>query len=243
MTPFTTNRTPPHLEATFGVGRGWMSQTGSSATVCETPAYHFIWPDDTANEIDVYGNDEGLRGLLRPPLRLRRAGCPQPGLHRNCPLVQLGQPVHRRPRPDPPIIRDLIERSAASLSAVESQFAADSSGFSTCRFDRWYDAKWGKEKSQRHWLKAHIVIGTKTNIITAVQVTQSNVNDSPVLPGLLDRTAQRFTMAEVSADKAYLSEANCGTSKGTARIPTSHSSRTPRARVRRCGGDSTPTLP
>ena len=142
-----------------------------------------------------------------------------------------------------PIIRDLIEQSAASLSAVESQFAADSSGFSTCRFDRWYDAKWGKEKSQRHWLKAHIVIGTKTNIITAVQVTQSNVNDSPVLPGLLDRTAQRFTMAEVSADKAYLSEANCGTSKGTARIPTSHSSRTPRARVRRCGGDSTPTLP
>ena len=91
---------------------------------------------------------------------------------------------------------------------MESQFAADSSGFSTCRFDRWYDAKWGKEKSQRHWLKAHIVIGTKTNIITAVEVTSSNVNDSPVLPRLLDRTAQRFTMAEVSADKAYLSEAN-----------------------------------
>ena len=107
-----------------------------------------------------------------------------------------------------PIITDLIERSAAPLSVVESQFAADSSGFSTCRFDRWYDAKWGKEKSKRHWLKAHIVVGTKTNIITAVKVTQSNVNDSPVLPGLLDTTAQQFTMAEVSADKAYLSEAN-----------------------------------
>ena len=107
-----------------------------------------------------------------------------------------------------PIITDLIERSAAPLSIVESQFAADSSGFSTCRFDRWYDAKWGKEKSKRHWLKAHIVVGTQTNIITAVTVTQSNVNDSPVLPGLLDTTAQRFTMAEVSADKAYLSDAN-----------------------------------
>ena len=107
-----------------------------------------------------------------------------------------------------PTITELIERSAAPLSVVESQFAADSSGFSTCRFDRWYDAKWGKEKSQRHWLKAHIVVGTQTNIITAVKVTQSNVNDSPVLPGLLDTTAQRFTMAEVSADKAYLSEAN-----------------------------------
>ena len=107
-----------------------------------------------------------------------------------------------------PTITDLIERSAAPLSGVESQFAADSSGFSTCRFDRWFDHKWGKEKSKRHWLKAHIVVGTQTNIITAVTVTQSNVNDSPVLPGLLDATARRFTMGEVSADKAYLSEAN-----------------------------------
>ena len=107
-----------------------------------------------------------------------------------------------------PIITDLIERSAAPLSVVESQFAADSSGFSTCRFDRWYDAKWGKTKSQRQWLKAHIVTGTKTNIITSVEITPSNIHDSPVLAGLLDSTAERFNMAEVSADKAYLSDAN-----------------------------------
>ena len=107
-----------------------------------------------------------------------------------------------------PILTDLIERSAAPLSIVESQFAADSSGFSTCRFDRWFDHKWGKEKSKRHWLKALIVVGTRTNVITAVEISQSNVNDSPMLPGLLDTTAQRFTMAEVSADKAYLSESN-----------------------------------
>ena len=58
-----------------------------------------------------------------------------------------------------PIIMGLIERSAAPLSVAESQFAADSSGFSTCRFDRWFDHKWGKEKSKRHWLKTHIVVG------------------------------------------------------------------------------------
>ena len=107
-----------------------------------------------------------------------------------------------------PLITDLNERSAAPLSVVESDFAADGTGFSTCRFDRWYDAKWGKEKSQRHWLKAHIVCGTQTNIVTSVEITPSNVHDSPVLPGLLDTTAKRFTMAEVSADKAYLSDAN-----------------------------------
>ena len=32
--------------------------------------------------------------------------------------------------------------------------------------------------------------------------------DTPALPGLLDTTARRFRMAEVSADKAYLSEGN-----------------------------------
>ena len=107
-----------------------------------------------------------------------------------------------------PIITDLIEQSAAPLSIMESQLAADSSGFSTCRFDRWFDQKWGKEKSQRKWLKAHIVTGTKTNIITSVEITPSNVHDSPMLPSLLNRTAKRFTILEVSADKAYLSDAN-----------------------------------
>ena len=107
-----------------------------------------------------------------------------------------------------PLIKSLIELSATPLRSVESQFAVDSSGFSTCRFDRWYDAKWGKEKSHRKWLKAHIVTGTKTNIITSIEVTPSNVHDSPMLFGLLNNTAERFTMAEVSADRAYLSDAN-----------------------------------
>ena len=107
-----------------------------------------------------------------------------------------------------PIITDLIERSAAPLGVIESQFAFDSSGFSTCRFGRWYDAKWGKEKSQRQWLKANIGVGTTTNIITSAKITPSNIHDSQMLPGLLDSTARRFRMAEVSADKAYLSEAN-----------------------------------
>ena len=118
-----------------------------------------------------------------------------------------------------PIIMDLIEFSAAPLSVVESQFAADSSGFSTCRFDRWYDAKWGKEKSKRRWLKAHIVVGTQTNIITAVRITQSNVNDSPVLPELLNITAERFNMVEVSADKAYLSDTNLRHIEGLGAYP------------------------
>ena len=142
-----------------------------------------------------------------------------------------------------PILTDLIERSAAPLSIVESQFAADSSGFSTCRFDRWFDHKWGKEKSKRHWLKAHIVrVGTRTNIITAVEVTQSNVNDSPMLPGLLDTSgADGSRWPKYPPTRRTSQIPTFGTSRVTVLTHTSRSSRTPQARAPRCGSASTPT--
>ena len=107
-----------------------------------------------------------------------------------------------------PIIIDLIERSAAPLSMVETQFAVDASGFSTSRFDRWFDEKWGKEKSQRKWLKAHIMTGTRTNIVASIAITESNVHDTVMFPHLLDRASRYFELKEVSADKAYLSDKN-----------------------------------
>ena len=107
-----------------------------------------------------------------------------------------------------PILKDLIHLSSEPLKVVEIDFAADSSGFSTNRFERWFDAKWGKEKSERQWIKAHIMTGVKSNIVTAVEITPGHAHDSPLLPGLLDKTAERFDMKEVSADKAYLSAPN-----------------------------------
>ena len=107
-----------------------------------------------------------------------------------------------------PIIVDLIEKSAAPLVEVEDNFAVDSTGFSTCQFARWFDHKWGKEQSKQEWVKAHATVGVKTNVVTAIKVTPSNVSDTTVMPELLDTTSERFTRAEVSADKAYLSEKN-----------------------------------
>lgn len=106
------------------------------------------------------------------------------------------------------ILVDLIERSAAPLATVETQFAVDASGFSTSRFDRWFDHKWGKEKSQRLWLKAHILTGTRTNIVASVGITASNVHDTVMFPQLLDSAAKRFKLSEISADKGYLSDKN-----------------------------------
>jgi hypothetical protein len=43
-----------------------------------------------------------------------------------------------------PILMSLVEMSAAPLAEVETNFAADSTGFTTSRFHRWYDHKWAK---------------------------------------------------------------------------------------------------
>ena len=103
-----------------------------------------------------------------------------------------------------PFLRALIEESAAPLAAVETDFAADSSGFSTNLYARWFNAKYGREMTYNFWLKAHVMVGTRTNIVTSVEVTDNRTNDSPMLPALLETSAKRFSMKRVSADKGYL---------------------------------------
>jgi transposase len=107
-----------------------------------------------------------------------------------------------------PILKAIIEESAAPLKAVESDFAVDSSGFATCTFDRWYDAKYGKMRSDHKWIKAHLMIGVKTNIVTSVEVTGQDEHDYKYLPPLLETTAKRFDVAELSADKGYIGKSN-----------------------------------
>ena len=106
------------------------------------------------------------------------------------------------------ILQDLITKSSLPLAAVERSFAVDASGFSTSRFDRWVEYKWGKKGSRREWLKAHLMCGTQTNIVTAAQITDGKKHDAPFLPPLLNATAQYFPVEEVSADKGYLSRQN-----------------------------------
>jgi len=107
-----------------------------------------------------------------------------------------------------PILTKLIERASLPLKAVESDFAVDSTGFMSSRFVRWYDHKYGVVKEEHDWVKAHVMCGVKTNVITAVEIHDRNTNDSPILPSLVDATAKNFTLREVSADKGYLAASN-----------------------------------
>lgn len=107
-----------------------------------------------------------------------------------------------------PILHRLIAESAKPLAAVETEFAVDSSGFSSSKFVRWYDEKYGVTRQKAEWVKAHIACGVKTNVVTAVRILDKDAGDHPQFGPLVKATRENFTVNEVSADKAYASEEN-----------------------------------
>jgi transposase len=107
-----------------------------------------------------------------------------------------------------PLLKTLIEESATLLKAVETDFAVDSSGFSTSTSLHWYDARYERYRRERRWVKVHLMCGVHTHIVTSVEVTPTDSADAPQFAGLVATTARRFPVREVSADKAYLSLEN-----------------------------------
>src|SRR5688572_4404240 len=77
------------------------------------------------------------------------------------------------------------------------------------QFMRWFDVKYGKEEDRRMWLKLHLMTGTKTNIVTSVEVSDGYSNDYHHFKPLVEQTAKiGFKMAEISADKGYIGGEN-----------------------------------
>ena len=121
MTSPTANQTFSRLEATFGTGRQWTSQAGSSATVWEMPAYHLLWSDDVTSEGEVRRLWEARKGRQAYPVVLLAPSEDEPN-------VMVAGPQDARPVRELPSARvlDLLEasrnlaaREAASLLARE----------------------------------------------------------------------------------------------------------------------------
>lgn len=118
-----------------------------------------------------------------------------------------------------PLLKQLIVESSLPLKSVETDFAVDSSGFSTGLYQKWVQAKWGAggpsdiEKrelsvNKKDWVKVHAMTGVRTNVVTSVEVTHAHAHDSPYFKSLVETTAQNFKLGNVSADKGYSSETN-----------------------------------
>ena len=106
------------------------------------------------------------------------------------------------------VLSGLVKVSALPLKAVEVDFAVDSTGFTTTRFERWFDHKWGKERSKREWVKLHAMTGVRTNVVTSVEISDWRSHDTNYFRPMLAETAENFSLREVSADKAYSNKAN-----------------------------------
>ena len=120
------------------------------------------------------------------------------------------------------ILHELIKLSSLPLATIEEKFTIDSSGFSTCRFARYFDFKHGGDRKYRNWIKAHLISGVKTNIVTGVELSEEYKHDSPRFKPLVNKTAENFKIVEVTGDKAYNSRANLKLVEkhgGTAYIP------------------------
>lgn len=150
--------------------------------------------------LKVYGCTSGRRGQTD----VRR--CRDSGLLGKAPSYNTIFRAFENPALTP-ILSVLVEESAAPLRDLERQFAPDSTGFSTSYYERHFDVKHNGYVARRPFVKLHAMIGTNTNVITSAIV--SDGGDAPMLPPLLNATvANGFTVAEVSADKGYLSKDN-----------------------------------
>jgi transposase len=117
------------------------------------------------------------------------------------------------------ILTNLVTVSSLPLKAVESDFAVDSSGFSTSKFVRWYSKKHGRVTDNREWVKLHLVCGTTTKIVTGVEVSAWTAHDTNYFVPLVQRTATHFDVERVSADKAYLSHKNAHAAESIGATP------------------------
>jgi len=123
--------------------------------------------------------------------------------HFNTVLKYLNEPLMKK------VLMRLVEISSIPLKEVETDFAMDTSGFSSVMYGHWL-SKRHVFNEYKSFKKAHVMCGVKTNIITHIEVTDGYTSDYTQLENLVKNTSKNFRMREVSADKGYLSERNLG---------------------------------
>jgi transposase len=114
-----------------------------------------------------------------------------------------------------PWLHRMIAASAAPLIVLEDKFACDGTGFGSSVYDCHNDEKHGsstqrRKPTKRHrWVHGHIAFGVRTHVIAAVQITEKNVAESPLMPELVQRVKENGGyIREWLADAAYMAAYN-----------------------------------
>ena len=129
-----------------------------------------------------------------------------------------------------PLLLDLVTVTSRPLRDVEHVFAIDGTGWATRWYDRWLDHRLASEADRQQWVKLHLVVGTKTNVVARAAISPGHHHDNPYFRGLITETAKYFDIETVVADLGYSSHANhaLGGELGfNVRIPFKSNTRSP----------------
>lgn len=107
------------------------------------------------------------------------------------------------------ILDELVTESSKPLSQIEKDFATDMTGIKTKLFSSWFSLRCKKRIKKRDHLNAHISIGTKTLIVTAINVEDKQGKDNFIMRKHADITSRNFKINEWSGDSMYWSKENC----------------------------------
>ena len=107
------------------------------------------------------------------------------------------------------ILDELITESSKPLVKIEHDFATDATGIRTKLFSTWYSLRCKKRIKRRDHLTDHISIGTKSKIVTAVDVRIKRGDDNKIFREHIDKTSENFKINEWSGDGMYWAKENC----------------------------------
>ena len=106
-------------------------------------------------------------------------------------------------------LQKLVDLTSMLFSQVEHCIATDATGISTTCSSSWYNIRVCKKSKRKDHLMVHISIGTKSNVVVALDVCTKKGGDNVIFRSHVKRVDKHFDVDEWSGDKAYLSRENC----------------------------------
>lgn len=106
-------------------------------------------------------------------------------------------------------VNRLVELTSNVFSTIEREMATDSTGISTTCFSSWFSIRVCKKSKRRDHIMVHITVGTRSNIVVALDVQNGKGKDNRIFRSHVFNVSTRFHVEDWSGDSMYLSRENC----------------------------------
>jgi len=108
-----------------------------------------------------------------------------------------------------PYLQKLMILTSDLFSSIERYMATDATGIATNCYSSWYSIRIKRESEKRDHLMVHISVGTKSNVVAAIDIRTHKGEDNVIFRSHVKQVGERFDIDEWSGDKMYLTRENC----------------------------------